>query len=444
MTYYLSKPLKILLISSFVVLLSQCKEEVILEAHEEELISAKVDSFFVSTNEAIDIAAQFNLEQQDIQSKEGNADPKKKSQNRALKVKKLEAVSENEEDLFYVINYEDGSGWAIISADKRVDPVLAYSEEGSFEIQEPLGGVEQWIDFAKKEIKEAKKQKKAEPEIEALWKRFDKKNKDKDNDSDIGARSNDYTNDCNPYLTPCPPPSSSETRRMTAELSEWGQGEGYNTFSPARNCGRCERANTGCGPVAIAQIMRYYRKPSNFNYNIMPMTIAPNPEGQFCNTVPAAEAEVARLIRFAGVNTGTSYTTLPDCNTFTEPTSIKNAFRAAGYSNPGKIYDFISNLAKVRLSLQSGNPVIIMGTTCSSCVNPAHIWVLDGYRRSTYYELRCDHYGSRLCMEYTTHYYHLNWGWSGRSNAWFKLHNFRTRQGEVYDSWLKVHMDVRP
>ena len=358
-----------------------------------------------------------------------------------MAVENLETIADEEEDLFHVINYQDGNGWAIISADKRTIPVLAYSEDGTFETKNVLGGVEQWIDFAKKEIRLAKKQNKPEPEIEAMWKRMEMKDKEKE-DSKNGRvnGTSDYSATCNSYLTPCPAAYTRQSARMTHDLSRWGQGAGYNFFMLPRDCGDCDRMNTGCGPVAIAQIMRYYRKGFGLNYtdDFMPMWVS-----NVCDGLSNGERQVATLMFRIFANTNT-YPML-NCNTFTDPFSIKDAFAAAGYSNPGKLYDFRSNLQKINNSLLSGNPMIIMGTTCSTCFSPSHIWVLDGYRRNTYFDLDCSN-NYPYCREYSYTYYHLNWGWRGGSNGWYGINNFRTRDnGNVlYNDWLRVHMDIRP
>lgn len=438
---------KLLFLSSLLFLLffiTQCEQEEISAIPGEEEVSdptseinVENDSFLVSSKQAIELAIKFNNEQLALPSKSGDSDLKRKNQDLKITLENLKSISDKEENLFYVINYEDGNGWVIISADKRTIPILAYSEEGSFETKESLAGVDQWIGFAKKEVKEAKKQEKAEPEIKALWEKMEREDKGKNDPSQERSKSSNWTENCNPYSTPCPNNYSIATAAMTRELSTWGQGAGYNRYSPSRSCGPCERARAGCGPVAIAHLMRYYRQGNDLNFGIMPQAV-----NNTCNGLTIGEDQVARLMEFAGTGSNTHYK-LTGCNTWTEPWDIDKAFQQAGYSNPGKLYDFRSNIQKIQISLRNGHPIIIMGTTCDTCLNPSHIWVLDGYRSNTYFDLDCSN-GYPYCREYSYTYYSLNWGWGGNSNGWFGLSDFRTSNGEVYDKWLRVHMDVRP
>lgn len=78
---------------------------------------------------------------------------------------------ENSVNAFYVFNYLEG-GFSIISADDRISPVLAYSEEGNFsaettEIPEP---VQSWIE-QEKEISQNVKVQNLEqtPDVKLEW-----------------------------------------------------------------------------------------------------------------------------------------------------------------------------------------------------------------------------------------------------------------------------------
>ena len=54
----------------------------------------------------------------------------------------------------YIFNYEDG-GWVIIGSTREYYPILAYSDEGRFELQEDMGPVDVWLDETKVCIKHA-------------------------------------------------------------------------------------------------------------------------------------------------------------------------------------------------------------------------------------------------------------------------------------------------
>ena len=89
------------------------------------------------------------------------------------KVKSLKTFKDEktQEELFHLFRYE-GGGFAIISADKRMTPVLAFSESNDFENEE-LGGVKEWIMATKMGIKKVKKYlKEPEEKEKKLWEIF--------------------------------------------------------------------------------------------------------------------------------------------------------------------------------------------------------------------------------------------------------------------------------
>ena len=108
---------------------------------------------------------------------------------------------------------------------------------------------------------------------------------------------------------------------MIEQLSLWGQGTGYNLFMPPRGCD-CGRALAGCGPVALAQIMRYYRFPSVATAPLwappvivpvatMPVPLDYNqmPQESFagCDNPTNGESQVQALIAACGLWSDTQY-----------------------------------------------------------------------------------------------------------------------------------------
>lgn len=84
--------------------------------------------------------------------------------------------------------------------------------------------------------------------------------------------------------------------------TRWGQGCGYNDFTPSKSRGSCGHAPAGCGPVAVAQVMRHHRNRfGTMTYNGVPidfsdasMPLNPNPNA------PGNTPDIARLMRFIG------------------------------------------------------------------------------------------------------------------------------------------------
>jgi len=87
------------------------------------------DSLFVNEQAAIGIA-------EELSAYFGNKNPLNRSSQRSTsatkKVKAIKTVKDRKnKDAYYVMNYEQG-GFAVISADKRTESVLAFSDKNEF------------------------------------------------------------------------------------------------------------------------------------------------------------------------------------------------------------------------------------------------------------------------------------------------------------------------
>lgn len=81
--------------------------------------------------------------QYEIQAEDANASQPNRQARVAVPqtrtIRKTDAVKDGNETLFHVINYDEG--FVIVSGDRRTVPVLAYSETGSFEVNNAPDGV---------------------------------------------------------------------------------------------------------------------------------------------------------------------------------------------------------------------------------------------------------------------------------------------------------------
>jgi hypothetical protein len=156
----------------------------------------------------------------------------------------------------------------------------------------------------------------------------------------------------------------------------------------------------------------------------------------------AGESDVARLMRDCGSWANSDYW-LAGCATYTWSGNLDEAFRSAGYSQMGELVNFNQNLQRVKNELMARRPVIMVGTTCNTCMQDAHEWLMDGYQENHYFDLDCCN-GYAQCTESSYVYYHLNWGWDGYNNGWFKFGSFTTPGGENYNYWLRAQLGMRP
>jgi len=180
-------------------------------------------------------------------------------------IKKLKTIlDKNKQAALYIISYED-SGFVIVSADKRVSPVLAYSENGSFpEESEMPDGMDYWLSCAKENVEYVRLQNdKATNEIELQWKNFEK-----NGNNNLTLKS----------VTPPNPCTGTFEQKGPFISTKWHQGCGFNDLLPfKRNIPGCvgvnlpcDHARAGCTAIAMAQVMKFYPRPTTYILSQIP------------------------------------------------------------------------------------------------------------------------------------------------------------------------------
>lgn len=420
------------------LLLTQCERS---SAPTEQVTPSDLNS--VSAEAAANVAVSF---WKTSTSRNGRLGAKAYPAPTSLAVKNVTNYSPEGKPVFHIVEFQKG-GWTIIAADRRVDPIMAYSEEGSFSLDGAPGGVDIWMKLASASVQNARtKGGTLDPGITNVWRQYERTTES--SSKDPGAGTNVQQQPCNPNSVSCPPPFNL-TVGPIMQAPRWGQGGGYAASSPARyargfNCANCgDNALTGCGPLAIAKVMFYYSnqlgydKPSGYNFT---SNFISNP----CGQLNSGEAEIARLIRYAGDNSSTNYNE-PQCNTATlDVTSTTIPFSRAGYSNDGDVVDFLDNLNTIYQELSNGYPIILSGTTCGTCLGAYHIWICHGIRIARDYTAMCNsEYGSPFCYDVSSRYFLMDWGQYNQWNGWYGLGDFRMN-GSLYNTYLKAHINIRP
>ncbi len=408
----------------FVIFFFRCKPV------DEQVLEIKKVPFEVSLDEAVQVASKYDL------TSNKSTDSKKARIVTNTDVDKKETiVDENKTPLFHVLNYAKG-GFIIISADLRTVPVLAFADKGSFETKEIPDGVKQWFDESKDKIKLVKKDsKEADPIIVKAWKEYLK------GDLNLPVKKGGRVSNtnCQEWYTVgqfmCQNYSSSNGPFLNTNWGQAGYSTGYLNSCPGANA--CNKHNAGCGPVALAQIMRYYQKPNWFTYDGMP----DNYGRSDCNPNTASQWELARLMSYSGSASGlnSSYGFLGTTNTFSWPTNIPGALSNYGYSGNGSSTSI--NNQVVKNELFGGHPVILWGTSgWIGSFSNYHIWVCDGITSNQYSEYNCD---THSCNTWGYEYYHMNWGWHGDYNAWYGMGNLSVG-GTNYNSNMHMIYGIRP
>ena len=287
----------------------------------------------------------------------------------------------------YVFNAEAEAGFVVVAGDDRVEPILGYADQGQYDEENVPQNMKAWLqgyaDY-----------------IELL---------------DQTQASTPVQGAVSPIPSPIPvgsgqhaAPQRVATHAAISPLlsSKWNQGDNnsptYNQYCPQQGGKYCY---TGCVATAMAQIMYYHQWPQEqtaavgslapvqFDWDGMkPVYSASDAQSDY--------AAVARLMQYCGyavdMNYGTdgssaySYDVAPaltDCFDYAPTTryAIRSYYSIASWDE--LIY---SELAEQR-------PVYYSGVSTGG----GHAFVCDGY----------DGKG----------FYHINWGWGGMCNGFFKL-----------------------
>lgn len=332
---------------------------------------------------------------------------------------KEETVVEGEDlPTYYVFNYADVDGFAIISADLRCEPILAYSSGNAFpeigtEIPAGLAiQLEEYIQHID-ELRDA--QTKLKDGIVQLWKDATPHVEISFDGLEIETPTVEYIN----YKS-----EGTQTTSTWGPLvqTQWGQGCGYNNSAPLKSCSNCNsRALVGCVATATGQIMRYWQHPSSYSWSSMPTGNNPN------NTIAA-------LLRDVGDEVSMNY----GCDASSAKTNdarkaLENEF---GYSTDADYKDY--SQSTVKSNIQINRPVILRGCRTREkktilfvswyVYSNCHAWVCDGVKVIT-------------SSSSTSTQLHMNWGWSGSGDAWFTSWNVN---GRNYQYERKMLINIHP
>lgn len=292
------------------------------------------------------------------------------------------------DEAFYVFNRE-GGGFVVVSAHDAARPILGYSLENNLYPEDVSDNLLGWMNDVRDDIRYGINNGAGDPKTLALWRKA---------------------------MTPTKGESALKPA-VKHETAQWNQTPPFNGKSPVVDG---EKSVTGCGPLSIAIIMKFYQWPEKgtgtipgysyttdegttrsqegitlghpYSWDKMPLKFE---EGKY--TEEQADA-VAQLIYECGVMTKASF----DKSTAINLTAIAPAMNTyMGYDAGINYYykGYFSDEkweAMLKEELQE-HPVIYRGR--SSAVG--HIFVIDGY----------DTEGN----------FSVNWGKGGNANGYFAL-----------------------
>ena len=282
-------------------------------------------------------------------------------------------AGQTEAATLYIYNADERQGFVIIAGDDRVSPVLGYSHQGALDGDEMPPALMDMLNSY-------------HLQIEALGQ---------------GA--------------PAVPNHISGTAIAPLVTSQWNQGTPYNSMMPELNGSQCV---TGCVTTAMAQIMYYYKWPTQASKTIPSYTTKTNaiymPEVNPTlfkwsdmqnnyltnNTTSAAAVAVATLMKHCaqavqidfkdGVSSGYSINVLSSLIEYF-------GYKASGKYHMRDAYSAEQWETLIYNELRNNRPVYYSASKKSG----GHAYVCDGFD------------GNGL--------FHINWGWGGSSNGYYVL-----------------------
>ncbi len=249
--------------------------------------SYKNDALFAPLSAALVVAEKMNINVI-VTKTPDNVNTKTVKHQKKRKIKDNLTIFDKEKQnpYFYVINYDLG-GYVIVSADKRLTPIVGYSDDGYFKMDSiPLGLIE-WFETTAS-LEKHLRTSNAQPseDIKNQWANLQSNqnvSKSAPVDPDPDPEDPGYTVTVGPLLT-----------------TMWSQGTGYNSYCPVLSGGPSGHAYTGCSTTAVAQVMAYWKYPS-YDWTQMPVKIT--------DYYSYGASEIARLMGDIFPNTIDSYNT---------------------------------------------------------------------------------------------------------------------------------------
>lgn len=282
-----------------------------------------------------------------------------------------------DENCFYVFNRGEREGYIIVAAEDRANEILGYADDGIFDYNNIPENMKWWLGEYRREIEYLIEH----PEIEAKA---------------VSVKA--LSTDVSPLLT-----------------SRWDQGDPYNAMCPMYD--NTQRCVTGCVATAMAQIMYYHRWPlrgtGSYSYETVINKKNVTLSADFGNTVyewdkmtpgyddnssQESKDAVATLMSHCGISLDMDYGLASGAASHKVPYALFTYFgydKGMSYKSRN-YYGIIEWESIMRKELDSGRIVQYAGGSSSG----AHSFVCDGYNRDGYF--------------------HINWGWGGMSNGYFR------------------------
>ena len=316
------------------------------------------------------------------------------SLNSVVQEKEIESISTISRDsvnYMYVFNTIDSTGWIILANEQQYESnVIGYSESGYFDVNGEMPPA--LLDLLEQHI-----------------------------------HTIDSLREYPTYATVQQHSTALSSQQQTTQMLSgyrWNQSYNndpsgtydcskvYNKSCPARWANKdktCGKYWAGCGPVAMAQLMRYWKWPSSakvsgttytYNWNAMPLSVT--------NSTPVAQVDnIATLLSNCGKASSTAYTGSGSSSVIG---SINLAMQDEFQYHTEQVHEYSgTNMIPILVAdLDAKRPVICQAWNNDDELS-AHTFLIDGYVKNTYQDGRVEYLWS------------INWGWGHSSSSYYNL-----------------------
>ncbi|MBQ3733361.1 MAG: thiol protease/hemagglutinin PrtT [Bacteroidales bacterium] len=309
---------------------------------------------------------------------------------------------------FYIFNAVNGNGFVIVSANDNVIPILGYSMEKTFQIENMPPNLKDWLNGYEQQIQRA----------------------------NMVRCSDETRSDWGRLLAGEPLPVKSTTSVTPLLTTHWDQGCPYNLSCPY-DYDADDYTYTGCVATAMAQVMKYWEYPQggvgshtytdpnygvqsvNFETGIAWNEMLNDYSTSTSYTLMQASA-ISSLMYMCGVSVDMNYGVYGSgiSNFINEygllplpcpETALKTYFNYSDNLEGISKSDFTSAqwISILKNELDSDRVILYTGHDANN--TSAHAFVCDGYSNNNNF--------------------HFNWGWSGYCDGYYSINNLAPGSG---------------
>lgn len=384
-------------------------------------ISINLHAEYVPIEKATKVATNFMAQKHTYVTKSGKVLRMYKS----LELINISTKSLNF-DNFYIFNLNDNQGWVIVSGDDSVTPILGYSTNGNFNIDNIGPNTRELLDSYNKQIQYAIDNKKTpNADIQEQWKEL------------LSRGNRRFVN------------RSDDKQVYPLIQTQWNQYPYYNDYCPY-DYDYDELTVTGCAATAMAQIMNYWEYPEKgvgfhsynhekygtlsanfgatyYDWDNMPNTL------NYSSSYEQIEA-VATLMYHCGVSVDMNYGVAETGGSGAGLISRGDASAPCAENALKSFFDYNNSLQGIFIGdyiyecdseeeflegwinmlkneLDNDRPILYAGFGLDENNKPqGHAFICDGYDNNDYF--------------------HINWGWGGSNDGHYNImnHNYSHNQ----------------